>query len=94
MAEITLLGNSSLPRLANRSNNEAVIVWAGTPSSTGRFLVADGWDYLRIVGFDSLAGYQEYWQNVATAGGLAYLEGITSVRREVILAPMPELAVR
>ena len=67
---------------------------SGTPSSTGRFLVADGWDYLRIVGFDSLAAYQEYWRTIAGADGLAYLEGITSRRREVLLAPMPELAVR
>ena len=67
---------------------------SGTPSSTGRFLVSDGWDYLRIVGFDSLAAYQEYWQAIAETDGLTYLEGITSARREVILAPMPELAVR
>lgn len=63
------------------------------PSATGRFLLSDGWHYLRVVGFDSLAGYQAYWEGAANAGH-AYLDVITTTRREVILAPVPELSVR
>ncbi|MBT8488660.1 MAG: hypothetical protein HKN72_01445 [Gemmatimonadetes bacterium] len=66
---------------------------AGLPSATGRFLLSDGWHYLRMLGFDSLGAYQAYWDG-PTAAGHEGVDGVTTERREVILAPVPELAVR
>ncbi len=61
------------------------------PAATGRFLLSDGWTYLRILGLESLGAYQSYWMDGRGHGELA---GITSRRREVIVAPVPELFVR
>ena len=63
----------------------------GVPASTGRFLVSDGWTHLRVLGFPSLGAYQAYVDAVRERG---YLTGVVALRREVILAPVPELAVR
>lgn len=74
-----------------------VVPWekaAGIRSATGRFLVSDGWDYLRFLAFDSLADYQNYWSQVGAEGGHARIDGVTAERREVIVAPVPQLAVR
>lgn len=65
-----------------------------TPSATGRFLVSDGWHYLRILGFDSLAGYQEYRTWNAGLPAQARIERLTVTRRDVIVANVPELSVR
>lgn len=62
-------------------------------SETGRFLVSDGWHYLRLLGFDSLGAYQAYWSEVGAAGH-GYIDGITALRQEVIVAPVPDLFVR
>jgi hypothetical protein len=74
-----------------------VVAWErrnGIASETGRFLVSDGWTHLRFLGFDSLGDYQEYWNGLDDVGGHGYIESLTAVRREVILAPVPELSVR
>lgn len=68
--------------------------FTGTPTATGRFLVADGWDYLRMLAFDSLGQYQAYQAAVAAHPSGRRLEGVTAERRQVILAGVPELAVR
>ena len=65
---------------------------SGTPSATGRFLVSDGWDYLRVLGFDSLGDYQAYW--IDPAGGAGALAGLTAERRQVIVTGVRELSVR
>lgn len=65
----------------------------GIASATGRFLLSDGWHYLRMVGLDSLGDYQDYWREAEGAGHAA-VDDITTARREVILAPVPELSVR
>ena len=41
---------------------------AAIASSTGRFLVSDGWHYLRFLGFGSLGAYQEYWTGLPLGG--------------------------
>jgi len=75
----------------------AVVPWeetAGIRSSTRKFLVDDGWDYLRFLAFDSLAEYQEYWtrwDEVADDAGLAQL---IDSRRQAIVAPIPEVSIR
>jgi hypothetical protein len=67
---------------------------AGVASATGRFLVSDGWDYLRFLAFDSLADYQDYWERIGAEAGYARIDGLTAERREVIVAPVSELSVR
>lgn len=67
---------------------------AGIPSATGKFLVSDGWDYLRFLGFDSLGDYQAYWSTLDDLPGRGGLASLTAERREVIVASVPDLAVR
>jgi len=67
---------------------------AGVPASTGRFLVSDGWHYLRFLGFDSLADYETYRAGLASLAPRGSLDAITARSRQVILAPVPELSVR
>jgi hypothetical protein len=79
-----------------RTLREETVPWErrrGIPSATARFLLSDGWHYLRVVGFDSLGDYEAYWAGVEGAGH-DYIDGITTKRRETILAPVPGLAVR
>lgn len=79
-----------------RTLRDRILPWErneGIQASTGRFLLSDGWDYLRIVGFDSLGAYQEYWREAGPSGH-DYLDGIITKRREVIVAPVPGLSVR
>lgn len=64
------------------------------PASSGRFLLSDGWTHLRFIGFESLAAYQSYWEEIDSEGGLHRLQEMTVERRQVVLAPMPSLAVR
>lgn len=77
---------------------EATIVpWeeaTGIRSATGRFLVSDGWDYLRFLAFESLADYQAYWARVGAEAGHTQIDGLTAERREAIVARVPGLSVR
>jgi hypothetical protein len=66
----------------------------GVPSATGRFLVSDGWDYLRVVGFDSLGAFQAYRARLASHRIHRVLDAVVEVRRETILSNVPDLAVR
>lgn len=80
-----------------RALSDDIVDWErtrGTDATTGRFLVSDGWHYLRTLGFDSLGAYQAYWTALrATRGGRA-LDALTAARREVVVVPVPELSVR
>lgn len=64
------------------------------PSTTGRMLLSDGWDYVRFLGFQSLGEYQDYWMTIRAARDYGLLAGSTLRRREVILSRVPELDVR
>ena len=66
----------------------------GTPTSTGRFLLSDGWDYLRMLAFDSLGDFQEYEAALSAHPSGRRLDAVTAQRRQVILAGVPDLAVR
>ena len=80
-----------------RSLEMDIVPWErrrSVPTSTGRFLVSDGWSYLRFLGFDSLADYQAYWTALGAEDVYQAVERATALRREVILAPVPELSVR
>ena len=75
----------------------AVVPWeesSHVPSATGRFLVSDGWHYLRFLGFDSLGDYHEYWSRIGADSGRARIIDVTAERREVIVASVPALAIR
>jgi len=74
-----------------------VVPWeaeAGVPSETGRFLLSDGWHYLRFLGFDSLGAYQAYWSGITAETDHARVAELTVERRDVIVAAVPELSVR
>lgn len=64
------------------------------PSSVGRFLISDGWDYLQVIGFESLDEYQAYRNAVDETAIGGVLRDLTVRRREVIVATVPALAVR
>ncbi len=66
----------------------------GTASATGRFLVSDGWHYLRLLAFDSLGAYQVYRDRIERTPGYRTLAGVVAERREVIVASVSELSVR
>jgi hypothetical protein len=76
---------------------DTILPWeeaGGVPSATGRFLVSDGWNYLRIIGFGSLGDYQRYWARVNAEADYAAISQITVRRKEIVVAPVPELSVR
>ncbi|MFN8060904.1 MAG: hypothetical protein U0Q12_17235 [Vicinamibacterales bacterium] len=63
-------------------------------SETGRALIADGWDFIRFLGFDSLADYHAYRTSLqAQPFGLA-LDGLVAVRKILVLRPDDKYAVR
>ena len=80
---------NALTLIAGHDRQDATI-----PTQFGRFLVSDGWDYLQFLGFESLGQYQEYWQAASHREDHARLADLTVERRQVIVAPVPELAVR
>lgn len=74
-----------------------VVPWeerSGVPSATGRFLVSDGWHYLRFLGFNSLGDYQAYWSEIENLSDQVGLASVIAERREVIVALVAELMVR
>lgn len=66
----------------------------GRSSATGRFLVSDGWHYLRAVGLGSLADYQSYRAALRDAGVQIQLSRLTDRRREALLVSVRELTIR
>jgi hypothetical protein len=77
--------------------SDEVAAWeqsTGVPAATGRFLVSDGWSYLRFIGFDSLAAYQQHRAGLTLLGAGSRIANITTRKRDVILSSVPELAVR
>lgn len=59
-------------------------------SETGRMLVADGWDYLRVFGVRSLGEWHTYRQRTRQHP----MEGTLTARKTIIVREMPALAVR
>ena len=90
-------------RLSPRGRAEAVealrtlAAWErdeGIAVSTGRFLIADGWDYLRVLGFESLGDFQVYLERVRDAPGHAALDALVAERRVMVLPAVRGLAIR
>ncbi len=63
-------------------------------SSTGRFLVADDWSYLRTFGFESLGQYESFWTAWEAVAARRAMDRLIVGTRQVILAPVPALSVR
>lgn len=96
---VALVWYRTLPGAQSRLERalEDVVAWEaenGIVASTGRFILSDGWTHLRFLGFESLEAYQSYWEGIGQEAGLDRLDEMTDLRRQVILAPIPELAVR
>ena len=66
----------------------------GIAASTGRFLISDGWDYLRIVGLESLEGLQNYLDRVRDAPGHGALAALVAERRVMVLPAVGDLSIR
>ncbi len=63
-------------------------------SETGRMLVSDGWDYLRIFGVRSLGEWQEYLDGMRHAEFRTDLAPLVLSRKTVIVRLEPKLSVR
>lgn len=63
-------------------------------SRTGRVLVGDGWDYGRLIGFDSLGDFHATLTNGRAQPFAAELDTLVATRRTIIVRDVPELAIR
>ena len=63
-------------------------------SETGRFLISDGWDYLRILGIDSLAEDHAYASAARAQAFGARLDGLVVARKRIVVRQDPALSVR
>ena len=67
-----------------------LVLW----SETGRMLVSDGWDYLRIFGVRSLGDWHRYQLELRAAPFHDDLQGRIAARKTIIVRELPDLAVR
>ena len=63
-------------------------------SETARFLVADGWDYLRTYAVRDLAAWQTYSTARARNPAVVVAASLTEQRKTMILREIPDLRVR
>lgn len=63
-------------------------------SETGRMLVADGWDYLRVFGVRSLGDWHAYVEAMRSAEFQRNLAPLVAARKTLILRGEPRLSVR
>jgi hypothetical protein len=63
-------------------------------SETGRMLVSDGWDFVRIYGIRSLGQWQQYRERIRTAPRAAEMDGLIAARKTIILKRDARLSVR
>ena len=63
-------------------------------SESGRMLVSDGWDYLRIFGVRSLGDWQHYLQATRGASFQRELSSLVVTRKTLLLRLDPRLSVR
>ena len=63
-------------------------------SETGRVIVGDGWDYLRIFGMPSLGAWHEYVRRTREADFQQALAPIVVSRKTLILRREPRLSIR
>lgn len=63
-------------------------------SRTGRVLVGDGWDYGRLVGFESLADFHAARSRVRAQPFFGELDALVAARRTIVVSGVPELSIR
>ena len=63
-------------------------------SETGRMLVSDGWDYIRIIGLDSLSEWQAYQSALGVMGAEREVARLVAARKTIIVRPWRALSVR
>lgn len=76
---------------------QVVVPWErarGQAVSTGRFLLSDGWDVMRILGFQDLAAYHKYWSDMRIEPWFNTVDSRISVVQRTVVAPVPEFSVR
>jgi len=76
---------------------EHVLPWetrTGVASETGRFMVSDGWHFLRMVSFNSLEEYDAWWHAMRRLDGFRDLEAVLAREQQIILGAVPDLSVR
>lgn len=66
----------------------------GWTSATAIYLLGDGWDVLRIVGFESLGGFESWNRRVLPASIEEAMDQIVDVRTVQLLVSIPEFAIR
>lgn len=67
--------------------------WYGWAES-GRLLVSDGWDYLRIYGISSLGAWQSYVTHAREAPYARQLGRLIAARKTIVVRNDPRLSVR
>mgnify|MGYP001797223182 CR=1 FL=1 len=63
-------------------------------SETGRLLISDGWDYLRLYSVRSLGAWQAYLRQTRRAPFSVELSPLVAARKTMILRNDPRLSVR
>jgi hypothetical protein len=63
-------------------------------SDSGRFLLSNGYDFLRVLGIENLAAWQRYLEARRGAPFASELDGWVEKSSQAILAPVRELYVR
>ena len=63
-------------------------------SETGRLLVSDGWDYLRIFGVGSLGDWHRYLTAMGEAPFHGELGSLVAARKTILVRQAPKMAVR
>ncbi len=63
-------------------------------SETGRMLVSDGWDYLRIFGITSLGDWHRYQRDARRPGSPFAADTLVAARKTIILRREGRLSVR
>lgn len=69
---------------------ESLVVWA----ETGRMLVSDGWDYVRIFGIRSLGDWHRYRVRLGPEGAGTDFARMIVARKTIIVRAAPDLGVR
>lgn len=65
-----------------------------TGSDGGRFLISDGWDYIRIIGVSSLGDWHHYARDQRSRAFWDELDSLVTHSKTILVAPVSELAIR
>jgi quinol monooxygenase YgiN len=63
-------------------------------SETARFLIGDGWNYLRILGFENLSHLHDYLTAAREEPWSQEMDRLVATRKRIVVRQEPDLAVR